>query len=154
MIAGLKFHLKLPLILRLSGTLKNQAQVAGLGYLLNPNFMLFMLYADAYAFSQECYNKTAYSGYQILLDEKSLRGLIHQGIKSDLYSMSKLRHASSILIFLDIQDTYGRGHFADDKQYAFHLNIQLSSAYNSAQGSVTIIEVYLQYTFSSIQATC
>ena len=96
-----------------------------------------MLYAKAYAFSQECYNKTAYSGYQILLDDKSLRGLIHQGIKSDLHSMSKLRHASGIMVFLNIQDTYGRGHFADDNQYASHLNIQLSHEFNSAQGSVT-----------------
>ena len=104
-------------------TLKNQAQVAGLGYLLNPNFMLYMLYAKAYAFSQECYNKTAYSGYQILLDDKSLRGLIHQGIKSDLHSMSELRHESGIMVFLDIQATYGRDHFADDTQYASHINI-------------------------------
>ena len=51
--------------------------------------------------------------------------------------MSKLHHASGILVFLNIQDTYRRGHFADDKQYASHLNIQLSSVFNSAQGSVT-----------------
>ena len=96
-----------------------------------------MLYAKAYAFSQECYNKTAYSGYQILLDDKLLRGLIHQGIKSDLHSMSKLRHESGIMVFLDIQATYGRGHFADDNQYASHLHLQLSHEFNSAQGTVT-----------------
>ena len=41
------------------------------------------------------------------------------------------------MVFLDLQDTYGRSHFADDKQYASHLNIQLSSAFNSAMSYVS-----------------
>ena len=61
-------------------TLKNQAEVARIGYLLDPDFMLLMLYANGYAYSQNCYNKTAYSGYQVIIDDKVLRGLIHQGI--------------------------------------------------------------------------
>ena len=51
--------------------------------------------------------------------------------------MSELRHESGIMVFLDIQDTYGRGHYADDNQYASHLNLQLSHVFNSAQGTVT-----------------
>ena len=46
--------------------------------------------------------------------------------------MGALRHQSGIMIFLDIQDTYGRGHFANDGQYASHLNVQLSHEFNSA----------------------
>ena len=118
-------------------TLKNQAEVARIGYLLNPNFMLLMLYVNAYAYSQDYYNKTAYSGYQIILDDKALQDLIHQGIQADLHSTSKLRHTSGIMVFLDLQDTYRCSHLADNKQYASHLNIQLSLPFNSTMSNVS-----------------
>ena len=135
-------------------TLKNQAEVAGISYLLDPNFMLLMLYAKTNAFSQHCYNKAAYSGYQIVLNDKALRGLIHQGIQSDLHLKSKLRHTSGIMVFLDLQDTYRRSHFAEEKQYASHLNIQLSSPFNSAMSNVlTYIERFLNKMMLHKQCT-
>ena len=41
------------------------------------------------------------------------------------------------MVFLDIQDTHGRGHYADDNQYASHLHLELSHEFNPAQGTVT-----------------
>ena len=61
---------------------------------------------------------------------------------------------SGIMVSLDLQDTYGRSNFADNKQYASHLNIQLSSPFNSAMSNVsTYIERFLNKAMLNKQCT-
>ena len=51
---------------------------------------------------------------------------------------------ASHMIGFHKSDTYKRGHFANNMQYASHLNIQLSSPFNSAMSNVsTYVEGFL-----------